>query len=308
MTLLCAGGKICKFRRCSSNEKKCCESSGIYVFTAMTLTACGHEHTWTEATCTEPKTCSECGETEGEALGHTWAEATCEAPKTCSICGTTEGEALSHTLTDANYQEAAVCTVCGETVGEPLEADFEKNGLEYLTEWDIAYPYTAICAKNDTLTATGSITFSDYQIYSEEEAYKAYYSEFNEEMAEGFELCSFMVTVVFDDDNARDYGVSKGYGWTDYYNLKKHEDDIVNYYGVDYEDCRVVAYDEDGLLNGWSDDGVLTNQRIFYVQRPIGYDGVIFVQFGIETDTLSEGGTNSIDNLTRENTILFRIQ
>ena len=36
------------------------------------LFACGHEHVWTDATCTTPKTCSECGETEGEALGHTW--------------------------------------------------------------------------------------------------------------------------------------------------------------------------------------------------------------------------------------------
>ncbi|MGN0611570.1 MAG: hypothetical protein ACI4JI_07270 [Ruminiclostridium sp.] len=34
-------------------------------------TACGHEHTFADATCTEPKTCTECGETEGEALGHT---------------------------------------------------------------------------------------------------------------------------------------------------------------------------------------------------------------------------------------------
>ncbi|MCM1047208.1 MAG: hypothetical protein NC433_02135 [Clostridiales bacterium] len=50
---------------------------------------CGHE--WAEATCTEPKTCSKCGETEGQALGHTWMEATFAAPKTCSVCGETEG-------------------------------------------------------------------------------------------------------------------------------------------------------------------------------------------------------------------------
>ena len=43
---------------------------------ALTLCACGHQHTWVEATCTEPKTCSECGETEGEALGHQFSEAT----------------------------------------------------------------------------------------------------------------------------------------------------------------------------------------------------------------------------------------
>ena len=40
---------------------------GIFAVCFM-LTGCGHEHTWSEATCTEPKTCSECGETEGEPL------------------------------------------------------------------------------------------------------------------------------------------------------------------------------------------------------------------------------------------------
>lgn len=35
------------------------------------VTACSHEHEYSEATCTEPKTCTICGETEGEALGHT---------------------------------------------------------------------------------------------------------------------------------------------------------------------------------------------------------------------------------------------
>ena len=59
------------------------------IFSALltVLTGCGHEHKWTEATCTEPKTCTECGKTEGEPLGHKWKEATCTEAKTCSVCG-----------------------------------------------------------------------------------------------------------------------------------------------------------------------------------------------------------------------------
>ena len=38
---------------------------------ALALTACSHEHTWVKANCETPKTCSECGATEGVALGHT---------------------------------------------------------------------------------------------------------------------------------------------------------------------------------------------------------------------------------------------
>ena len=33
------------------------------------LSSCACQHEWKEATCTEPKTCTKCGETEGEALG-----------------------------------------------------------------------------------------------------------------------------------------------------------------------------------------------------------------------------------------------
>ena len=40
-----------------------------------------HEHTYTDATCTAPKTCKHCGATEGEALGHTWAN------HICYVCG-----------------------------------------------------------------------------------------------------------------------------------------------------------------------------------------------------------------------------
>lgn len=47
----------------------------ISVFLAVTIiiasTACTHEHEYADATCTEPKTCTICGETDGEALGHT---------------------------------------------------------------------------------------------------------------------------------------------------------------------------------------------------------------------------------------------
>ena len=92
----------------------------ILIALIMTLSGCGHEHTWVEATCTEPKTCSGCGETEGEPLGHTWVEATCTEPKTCSVCGETEGEALGHTWDMATCLHPTTCTVCGFVPDETL--------------------------------------------------------------------------------------------------------------------------------------------------------------------------------------------
>ncbi|MCI8631947.1 MAG: hypothetical protein HFE64_00455 [Lachnospiraceae bacterium] len=118
----------------------------VMLMMLSTLTAC-HEHEWKEATCTEPKTCNICNDTEGEALGHdwkdatcraaktcercgetegdplphTWKEATCIAAKTCSVCGKKEGNALGHTWQDATCKTAKTCSVCGKTEGKPLE-------------------------------------------------------------------------------------------------------------------------------------------------------------------------------------------
>lgn len=88
------------------------------------FSGCGHEHEWKPATCTLPKTCSVCGETEGEPLGHDWKDATCTDPKTCARCGEKEGTTLAH---DWQKQEviaptcevsgytAVVCSLCGAT-------------------------------------------------------------------------------------------------------------------------------------------------------------------------------------------------
>ena len=85
------------------------------------LTACGCKHTWQEATCFAPKTCTKCNETEGEAEAHVWADATCLAPKTCTKCGSTMGEANAHNWTEATCLAPKTCADCGTTEGAPME-------------------------------------------------------------------------------------------------------------------------------------------------------------------------------------------
>ena len=80
-------------------------------------------HSWAAATCVNPKTCENCGETEGEALGHSWVDATCEAPRTCSACGLTEGEALGHQWQDATTEAPKTCATCAATEGERIITD-----------------------------------------------------------------------------------------------------------------------------------------------------------------------------------------
>ncbi len=86
----------------------------------LLLAGCGCEHEWLVATCSAPKTCQLCGETEGEVLPHTWLDATCTEAKTCSVCKVTEGEPLGHTWQEATCTTVKTCTVCQITEGEPL--------------------------------------------------------------------------------------------------------------------------------------------------------------------------------------------
>lgn len=68
----------------------------VSLLLVLTLTGCGCEHEWSEATCTTAKVCSKCEKQEGEPLGHSWNEATCTEPKTCTTCKEIEGSELGH--------------------------------------------------------------------------------------------------------------------------------------------------------------------------------------------------------------------
>lgn len=93
------------------------EMMSIFLVMSLLLSGCGqHKHAWVEATCAAPKTCRECGETEGNSLEHTWEKATCSTPMTCSVCGTISGEALGHDISGLSCTQDGVCTRCGETV------------------------------------------------------------------------------------------------------------------------------------------------------------------------------------------------
>lgn len=83
-------------------------------------------HSYKDATCTAPKTCTKCGATEGGTAEHSWSAATCTAPKTCSKCGATEGSATGHTWKDATYTNPKTCTVCHATEGSPLARETQE--------------------------------------------------------------------------------------------------------------------------------------------------------------------------------------
>ena len=106
------------------------------------------EHTWADATCTAPKTCSLCGATDGEALGHNAIEVFGQAPTCtepgqtnfvyCDVCDKNLSEAqeiapLGHTeetiagtpatCTEPGLTDGKKCTVCGVTTVEQTVID-----------------------------------------------------------------------------------------------------------------------------------------------------------------------------------------
>ena len=89
------------------------------VLMLASLTSCNlfHEHTWRDATCTEPFRCEGCEETSGEALGHSWLAQTCTEPQQCSSCGAQQGEANGHAWVEATCEQAKTCETCGLTEG-----------------------------------------------------------------------------------------------------------------------------------------------------------------------------------------------
>lgn len=75
------------------------------------------EHTWADATCTEPKTCTECGKTDGKANGHKGGTATCTELAECEVCHEKYGKLAEHTEVEIP-ETAATCGTAGSTGGK----------------------------------------------------------------------------------------------------------------------------------------------------------------------------------------------
>lgn len=76
-----------------------------------------HKHKWVDAGCTTAKTCSVCGDTDGEPLGHQWEAAACDTPEICSICGILGKPRLGHDFdTTGKITIQPTCQTSGEKV------------------------------------------------------------------------------------------------------------------------------------------------------------------------------------------------
>ena len=126
------------------------------------------EHVFADATCEEPKTCTLCKATEGEALGHTeeilmGKDATCTEAgltdgKKCSTCGEIlvaqeEIDALGHTE-EIMQGEAPTCTSTGLTDGKKCSVCYEILVAQEEIPV-VAHTEEVVAGKEATCTETG---------------------------------------------------------------------------------------------------------------------------------------------------------
>lgn len=81
-------------------KKTICLSLAILL--VLLLAGCSCQHDWQDATCSTPKTCSKCGETEGDVVAHIQGEWEIVTEATYSTPGV----------------KKAYCTLCGEVLAE----------------------------------------------------------------------------------------------------------------------------------------------------------------------------------------------
>ena len=138
---------------------------------SIAFNACAH--VWSEATCTAPSTCANCGATTGDKAEHTStvAEPTCANPDVCGVCGV-ELSYVDHAWDDGVVITPAdcstgtdgvkllTCTVCGATEEETIWA---------YHEWDYSQCVEATCTEDGNYHAVCTVcgTVDSYVIKAE---------------------------------------------------------------------------------------------------------------------------------------------
>ena len=245
---------------------------------------------------------------DGTVLGHVhqWKDADCEKGKTCVDCGETEGAALGHDALEANYQDASLCSRCGLEMAPALQADMEKYGFTEFMDVGVVYEYITVCLHNTKLETKGEVTVNSYEIFDSAEGYPA---------REGYEWRVVEMQALFYDMKARTNGVSTATNYESYYNIDLLDDSDVYDEGSDTTTFSVSWHGQimdatskiESDWSPWLYEGdrkqtIRTVKWAFCV--PKGYDGMV-IGFRNAAQEWEEG--QHIYDLPKEDFLLFRL-
>ncbi len=243
----------------------------LLILSLVFLSGCGHEHTWQEATCTQPRTCTDCGETEGEALGHSPTEATVWEPSVCSVCGEVMGEKLAPAFERHNIEVMDIADVPTEFFdGAPTQ----NPETRYLYMEPLLMFYTGNNSRKAGVP--GYLCLMDYSIIESDE---------NHEALEGYEWRIANFKVIFPDMSS---GYQLAISDEDYYDIEGHDDSAqgshytVTWQGESYDGCvRIINFSSEPdytvpVTGGFASNLIFLSKGVTVAFRvPVGYDGSV---------------------------------
>lgn len=241
------------------------------ILSLFLLSGCGHEHSWQEASCTQPKTCTECGETEGEPLGHSPSEATVWEPSVCSLCGEVLGEKLAPAFEQHNIEVIDIADVPTEFFDGAPSQDPETG---YLYLEPLLMFYTGNNSRNAVVP--GYLRLADYSIIESDEEHEA---------LEGYEWRIANFEVIFPDMYS---GYQLAISDEDFYDIEGHDDSAqgshytVTWQGESYDGCvRLINFSElpdytMPVTGGFASNLIFLSKGVTVAFRvPVGYDGSV---------------------------------
>ena len=112
------------------------------------------KHELSDATCTKPATCPECGESEGEALGHSWTWGTAACLNNCGLVKfATIGETIY-----ATFEEAIAAAQDGDTIVIYAPVEITTDTTYELNNITISSAGDVFVVTSGTLTLKGNFT------------------------------------------------------------------------------------------------------------------------------------------------------
>ncbi len=213
-----------------------------------------------------------------------------------------------HQYTDANYQQPAICTICQKESGFPLQPDFIKYNIVLNMEINQSYFMKTVCKDDKNIFTTAEVEIIDYIKDFQDEKYLK---------EEDYQWKRVVIKLTFTDINVVEKGVSINYLTTNYYNIgqyvstynynydKSCYEFTVNYYGIDYQNCKLKISATDGEWE--SKDGNYIKEYIltFDFCVPENFDGIVVGVRNADID--ASGFSYFYEYYDSEQFLLFRL-
>ena len=163
----------------------------------------------------------------------------------------------------------------------PQAADLEAKGFKCTLKLGEGADYKTICKQDPAQSTIGTLTITECKRYKNGETLP----KEGLEAAEGYEWVEIKARTVFDDQNARLYGVDRASTITTYYELKYYEQSLKDLAdgstsfsvvkdGKEWPDCLYLKTVDN---QGWNDERQSVCEYTWYARVPEGYDGVVIV-------------------------------